>query len=106
MPTKLFTVNASLYVFFYFFQIIVEIVKGPGGSKDVGYALIDDFTHTTNLEECGVFPPEADPMATTTQKSTTTTHHTEWHECDFEREDLCGWIIEPSPPEEPFNFER
>ena len=45
-------------------------------------------------------------MATTTQKSTTTTHHTEWHECDFEREDLCGWIIEPSPPEEPFNFER
>ena len=94
------------YICFYFFQLIVEIVKGPGGSKDVGYALIDDFTHTTNLEECGVLPPEADPMATTTQKSTTTTHHTEWHECDFEREDLCGWIIEPSPPEEPFNFER
>ena len=30
----------------------------------------------------------------------------EWHECDFEMESLCGWTIDPSPPGFPFNWER
>ena len=30
----------------------------------------------------------------------------EWGNCDFENEDLCKWIIDPSPPGFPFNWER
>ena len=36
-------------------------------------------------------------MSTTTITATTT-HHLEWHECNFENEDLCGWQVFPPPP--------
>ena len=32
--------------------------------------------------------------------------YSEWGNCNFENEDLCKWIIDPSPPGFPFNWER
>ena len=52
-------------------QIIVEITQGS--VTEIGTAVIDDFSHSSDLDACKVLPPEADPMNTTPKPSPTTT---------------------------------
>ena len=54
------------------------------------------------------FQPDAawPTTVSTTTITATTTHHLEWHECNFENEDLCGWQVFPAPPDYPFQWER
>jgi hypothetical protein len=67
---------------------------------------MDDFV-ATNEEMCDTIPIEAQPVQSTTPTPlpTTTSHHSELHECDFEQ-DLCGWELLPSPPDFPFTWNR
>ena len=83
------------------YSVVITTYKG---SNDQSYVAFDQVAFI-QTENCELKPPEAKPVSTTTI-APTTTHPAQWHECNFEKEDLCGWQVFPSPPDFPFQWER
>ena len=83
------------------------VITTKKGSNDQSYVAFDQVAFI-QTENCELKPPEAMPITTTTMAPTppTTTPPKQWHECNFEKEDLCGWQVFPSPPDFPFQWER
>lgn len=83
------------------------VITTKKGSNDQSYVAFDQVAFI-QTENCELKPPEAMPVTTTTMAPTppTTTPPKQWHECNFEKEDLCGWQVFPSPPDFPFQWER
>lgn len=83
------------------------VITTNKGSNDQSYVAFDQVAFI-QTENCELKPPEAMPITTTTMAPTSpsTTQPAQWHQCNFEKEDLCGWQVFPSPPDFPFQWER